>query len=82
RAKANLPLTLRISGDVELPENLQGRIKQRNGEIHMEVGLEEKMQVMKTVMSLPGLENIDLHLPTLEDLYTYFTGSMQLEAEK
>lgn len=81
RHQADLPLTLQLTGDIELPEALQKQSQQLQGKIQLEVSMQEKMQVMKTVMSLPELENFDLHLPTLEDLYTHFTGNMQLEAE-
>ncbi len=81
RHKADLPLTLQLTGDIQLPEGLQSQSHEHEGKIQLEVSIQEKMQVMKTVMALPELENFELHLPTLEDLYTHFTGNMQLEAE-
>ncbi|MEH6627283.1 MAG: ABC transporter ATP-binding protein [Motiliproteus sp.] len=81
RHKADLPLTLQLTGDVELPESLQSCCTRNDGKIQLDVPLQDKMQVMRTVMALPQLENFDMHLPTLEDLYTHFTGTMQLEAE-
>jgi Cu-processing system ATP-binding protein len=92
RQQANLPMTLKLEGNIQLPERLRDRQVainpvdsnvrgQLNGGVQLQVPIQEKMQVLQTVMGLPGLENLDFHLPTLEDLYTHFTGNMQLEAE-
>ncbi len=81
RHEADLPMTLSLQGNIELPAELQSQSADGSDGIQLQVPIREKMQVLQSVMNLPGLENLDLHLPTLEDLYTHFTGTMQLEAE-
>ncbi len=93
RHQANLPLTLQLQGNIELPDALQayalvdplasaGAIidasRSNRTETNLQIPMQQKMQVLKQVMALPGLQNLELHLPTLEDLYTHFTGTMQL----
>ncbi|WP_421867295.1 ABC transporter ATP-binding protein [Motiliproteus sp.] len=81
RDKANLPMTLRLDGEIELPEGLR-EYQDSNDPNKLTLPIQHKMNVLQTVMALPGLDNLDLHLPTLEDLYTHFTGTLQMEAEQ
>ncbi|MEH6473711.1 MAG: ABC transporter ATP-binding protein [Halopseudomonas sp.] len=89
RQQAELPVTLNLEGGITLPETLQAHAISHQADSNdasknktqLAVPLQHKMQVMRQVMALPGLENLDLHLPTLEDLYTHFTGTMQLQTE-
>tara|TARA_R110002167_G_scaffold4648_3_gene21911 strand:- start:3088 stop:4011 length:924 start_codon:yes stop_codon:yes gene_type:complete len=78
RQQANLPLTLQLQGTIELPEALRAHSTPNPTGVSLQVRPQQKMQVLKTVLALPGLENLDLHLPSLEDLYSHFTGTMQL----
>ncbi len=81
RHQADLPLTLTLQGDIELPEQLQPQViaDRSDSTLHLTIPLQQKMAVLKSLMALPGLENIDLYLPTLEDIYTHFTAAMQLD---
>jgi Cu-processing system ATP-binding protein len=78
RHQAELPLTLKLQGDVELPEALRVHAVSSSSGIRLQVPMQQKMQVLKTAIALPGLENLDLHLPTLEDLYIHFTATLRL----
>ncbi len=81
RHQADLPVTLNLQGDIVLPPGLQALAVASTSGTRLQVPLPQKMQVLQSVMALPGLKNLDLYLPTLEDLYTHFTATMQLEAE-
>lgn len=81
RDKANLPMTLRLDGDIELPEDLRS-YQDSSDPNKLTLPIQHKMKALQTLMALPGLSNLDLHLPTLEDLYTHFTGNLQIEAEQ
>ncbi|MEH6649765.1 MAG: ABC transporter ATP-binding protein [Motiliproteus sp.] len=90
RHQANLPVTIKLQGDVDLPITLQAHAVPEQSsnilqstdiqprQVNLEIPLQHKMEVLQTAMALPGLQNIDIHLPTLEDLYTHFIGAMQL----
>lgn len=90
RHQANLPVTIKLQGDVDLPITLQAHAvpepstpilqsaDNQTRQVSLDIPLQHKMEVLQTAMALPGLQNIDVHLPTLEDLYTHFTGTMQL----
>ncbi len=87
RQHANLPLSLQLQGDIQLPEALHAYSMPRHAaanraEINLQIPLQQKMPVLRSLMALPGLENLELHLPTLEDLYTHFTGTMQLAPQE
>ncbi|OMH33636.1 ABC transporter ATP-binding protein [Motiliproteus sp. MSK22-1] len=82
RREANLPVTMKLEGNIQLPEKLQSAQVTTSEGLQLQVPIQEKMQVLQSVMAISGLENLDLHLPTLEDLYTHFTGTMQIEAER
>lgn len=79
RHQADLPLTFTLQGDIQLPDALQphSHAPDNGSELSLSIPLHQKMAVLKQLMELPGLDNIDLHLPTLEDIYTHFTASMQ-----
>ncbi len=76
RHQANLPVTINLQGHVDLPEALQKQAVSHRTGVCLQVPLQEKMPVLKSILPLPGLENVDIHLPTLEDIYTYFTAAM------
>lgn len=77
RQQANLPLTLHLQGDnIRLPESLaQCVIKSERG-IQIALPLNKKMDALKQIVGLPGLNNIDIHLPSLDDLYSHFTAAL------
>jgi len=74
RQQAELPLTLNVKGtDIQLPENLQSRAVSLADGISIKLSLPEKMPVMQHMLAQAGVTDIDLHLPSLEDLYTHYT---------
>jgi Cu-processing system ATP-binding protein len=74
RQQAKLPLTLNVKGtNLQLPQDLQSRAITIADGVSLKLSLEEKMPVMKHMLAQAGLTDIDLHLPSLEDLYTHYT---------
>ncbi len=74
RQQAELPLTLNVKGtDIQLPEDVQSRAVALADGISIKLSLPEKMPVMQHMLAQAGVTDIDLHLPSLEDLYTHYT---------
>ncbi|MBE9397851.1 ABC transporter ATP-binding protein [Pontibacterium sp. N1Y112] len=75
RHQADLPATFHLQGNLTLPDHLVPHAQQDETGTRMEVALQDKMSTMQQLIGLPGLENMDVHLPSLEDLYTHFIES-------
>lgn len=76
RQQADLPATFHLQGsNLQLPDHLAANAVVDQQQIQLNVALTEKMSTMQQLMSLSGLENLDVHLPSLEDLYTHFIAS-------
>jgi len=73
RQQANLPATFHLQGDtLILPDHLAAKARRDDTGAHLDISLHEKMTTLQQVVNLQGLENMDIHLPSLEDLYTHF----------
>jgi len=73
RQQANLPATFHLQGDtLVLPDHLAAKARRDDTGTHLDISLHEKMTTLQQVVNLQGLENMDMHLPSLEDLYTHF----------
>ena len=79
RQQADLPATFHLQGDLTLPEHLAARANRDGRSMRLDVALQDKMTTMQQLIALPGLENVDVHLPSLEDLYTHFIESHQVQ---
>jgi len=76
RAQAELPVTLNLQGEgLSLPPQLQAHSRPQQGGVQLQVNQRDKMAVMQQLMGLEGLTDLDLHLPSLEDLYTHFIAA-------
>lgn len=76
RQQANLPAIFHVQGEgLTLPEHLTASAKQDGDGTRLEVPLPEKMATMQQLIGLPGLQNLDVQLPSLENLYTHFITS-------
>ncbi len=74
RHQAELPLTLNVKGlGLNIPESLQSRATILEDGVSMHLSLQEKMPTMQYMLAQAGVTDIDLHLPSLEDLYTHYT---------
>ncbi|WP_370279943.1 ABC transporter ATP-binding protein [Pontibacterium sp.] len=79
RQQADLPATFHLQGDLTLPEHLAARANRDGRSMRLDVALQDKMTTMQQLIVLPGLENVDVHLPSLEDLYTHFIETHQVQ---
>lgn len=76
RQQANLSTTFQFSTSSaafmsELPVK-QKLIPNTHGRYELSVPAAEKMSTLHMLTQLEGLEDMDIHLPSLEDLYTHF----------
>ncbi|MFA0813371.1 ABC transporter ATP-binding protein [Microbulbifer epialgicus] len=76
RAQADLPAVFQLKGrpglTEELPEDMRLLAISNNTDIKMAVPMYKRMQALRTLTGLSSIDNIDIHLPSLEDLYTHF----------
>ncbi len=73
RQQANLPATFHLQGDaLTLPEPLAARLQHSANGRQLAVPLAEKMAILQQLSGLAGLEDLDIQLPSLEDIYTYY----------
>ncbi|WP_252472010.1 ABC transporter ATP-binding protein [Microbulbifer okhotskensis] len=76
RAQANLPSVFQLKGrpglSKELPKELCPLDPNNNASMRIAVPMEERMQTLRTLAGIVSIDNIDIHLPSLEDLYTHF----------
>lgn len=79
RQQADLPATFHLQGNLTLPDHLAANACTEGSLTRLDVPLQDKLDTMQQLVALPGLENIDIHLPSLEDLYTHFIESHQVQ---
>lgn len=76
RQQAHLPATFHLQGNtLVLPEHLASKAVIGPQGPRLDIELRDKMSTLQELANLPGLENMDVHLPSLEDLYTHFIDS-------
>lgn len=76
RQQANLPVSFNLQGNnLVLPNSISTLARSTASGAQLEVPLSEKMHTLQQLVNLPGLENMDMHLPSLEDLYSHFIDS-------
>lgn len=81
RRQAALPVTLDLSGEgLLLPPQLSDHLDESGEGMRLKVPLAKKMQTLQQLMALPGLDNLDVQLPSLEDLYSHFMATMNSPA--
>lgn len=73
RQQADLPVNIELQGqDLQLPEHLAAGFRRTGKGIECQVSQQQKMHLLPQLLSLPGLENIDIHMPSLDDVYAHF----------
>ena len=77
RRQANLPVTMDLTGtDLQLPAELMKQCLSNENSFQFKVPLAEKMPLMHRLMAITGMENLDVHMPTLEDLYSHYMATI------
>ena len=86
RSQANMPVTLLLDpvNEMELLEkvvrqavgtnNNDVMIRTENGRLRAKVPATEKMALLQTILASGEVGDIDIHQPTLEDIYVHFIG--------
>jgi len=76
RTQANLPAVFQLKGQPglleELPDDIRPLVHGKNNGMRISVPMQERMQTMRILAGIASIDNIDIHLPSLEDLYTHF----------
>lgn len=73
RQQTALPITFQLHGsNLQLPEQLQSQVVSQKNGIQLHITQQQKMATLQQLMALSGLENLDIHMPTLEDIYTHY----------
>lgn len=85
RAEANLPLRFRAPG-LELDKLLSEQLAHyqveldsgtKKGVLEMDVQVQHKLAVLKTLLAAPGLQDIQIQVPSLDALYAWYDGQVQ-----
>jgi len=76
--QTELPVRFHLQGsNIQLPENLQANATAFNGGLTIQVSQSQKMATLQQLAPLASLENIDIHMPSLEDIYTHYMNDIQ-----
>ncbi len=79
--QTELPVTFHLQGEnLQLPAELQTKVTATNtgdGSIALQVNQQQKMATLQQLMTISELDNIDIHMPSLEDIYNYYMNGTQ-----
>ena len=76
--QTNLPVTIQLQGsNIVLPAELQSKATATQQGFDLQVTQQQKMATLQQLMTLPELNNIDIHMPSLEDIYTHYMNDTQ-----
>lgn len=76
--QADLPVIFHLQGsNLQIPDEYQANVKPISNGLQLQVTQQQKMKALQQIMVLPELENIELHMPTLEDIYTHYNSHVQ-----
>ena len=78
RQQTDLPVSLHIYGsNITLPKQLQDKATTQDDGIHLQVSPQQKMATLRQIMMLSEVDNIDLHMPSLDDIYMHYMTDFQ-----
>jgi len=78
RQQTDLPVSLHIHGsNIILPKQLQDKATTQDDGIHLQVSPQQKMATLRQIMMLSEVDNIDLHMPSLDDIYMHYMTDFQ-----
>ena len=76
--QTELPVTIAVQGsNIVLPTELQNKAKPTDKGFNVQVFQQQKMATLQQLMTIPELDNIDIHMPSLEDIYTHYMNDTQ-----
>jgi Cu-processing system ATP-binding protein len=78
RQQTDLPVSLHLHGsNITLPEQLQDKATTHDDGLYLQVSPQQKMATLRQLMTLSEVENIDLHMPSLDDIYMHYMTDFQ-----
>jgi len=78
RQQTDLPVIFHLQGsNLTLPEQLRDKVFSQQDGIHLQVPQHEKMASLQQLSSLAAIDNIDLHMPSLDDIYMHYMARIQ-----
>lgn len=84
RAQAGLPIRLKVwtkPGAVKEVAEQLGAGKMNGRSVELDCGMDEKVRTLSAISALGNLvEDVDVHAPSLDDVYRHFSNSAQKEA--
>lgn len=76
--QTELPVTFQLRGtDIVLPDDLQLISKPIAEGIELQVSQQQKMATLQQLMALQNVDNLDITMPSLEDIYTHYMGQIR-----
>mgnify|MGYP000238056902 CR=1 FL=1 len=76
--QTELPVTFQLRGsNIVLPADLQLLSKQTPEGIELQVSQQQKMATLQQLMTLANVDNLDISMPSLEDIYTHTMSGIQ-----
>ncbi|MEH6442740.1 MAG: ABC transporter ATP-binding protein [Oceanospirillaceae bacterium] len=85
REQAHLPATMQLQGideqslraqlQLAMPQLQQNLQQHSDGSLSLQVPMSDRMQAIRQLSQLADLQNLDIHLPSLEDLYGHFIST-------
>jgi len=78
RQQTALPVTFKLHGsNLNIPNTLAENITQLKDGVQLQVTQQQKMATLQQVMTIPELENLDLHMPSLDDIYMHYMAQIK-----
>ena len=78
RQQTALPVTFKLQGsNMTIPDTLADKVSHLKEGMQLQVTQQQKMATLQQVMTIPELENIDLHLPSLDDIYMHYMAQIK-----
>jgi len=76
--QTGLPVVVHLKGaNLQLPDQLHAEATWVDNGVQLRVSQQEKMSLLQQIMAVSGLEDINIQMPTLEDIYTHYNNQLQ-----
>lgn len=78
RQQTALPVTFKLHGsNLSIPNTLVDNMTLLKEGVQLQVTQQQKMATLQQLMTIPELENLDLHMPSLDDIYMHYMTQLQ-----
>lgn len=77
RQQTGLPVTFTLQGaNISIPDALADKAITLKEGVQLHVSQQQKMATLQQLMTIPDLDNIDLHMPSLDDIYIHYMAEV------